>query len=211
VKLLPRVAFPSVLEGDIDEAVVRRLLDHVNVVAGAVYGRKGKEWIRRNMSGFLNASRYSPWVILVDLDGDAACPPPVLSQWVPAQQPQFLCFRIVVREIEAWLMSDPETLSDFLSVAQARIPAIPEELPDPKGEMVSLARRSRRRAVRDDMCPRPGSGTTTGPAYASRLIEYAASRWRPDVAARKSESLRRALECLERIRRLWLKRALGNS
>jgi hypothetical protein len=211
VKLHPEIIFPSVVEGDIDEAVVRRLLDHVSVIAGAVYGRKGKEWIRKNMSGFLNASRFSPWVILVDLDGDAACPPPVLLQWVPAQQPQFLCFRIAVREIEAWLMSDPETLADFLSVAQTRVPGIPEELPDPKSEMVSLAGRSRRRAVRDDMCPRPGSGTTTGPAYASRLIEYAASRWRPGVAARKSDSLLRTIGCLERIRSLWLKRGLGNS
>lgn len=207
----PEIAFPSVVEGDIDEAVIRRLLEQISIAGGAVYGRRGKEWIRKNMGGFLNASRFSPWVILVDLDGEAECPPPIVSNWVPSPKPQFLCFRVAVREIETWLMSDPETLSNFLYVARGRIPALPERLPDPKNEMVSLASRSRRRAVREDMCPRPGSGTRIGPAYASRLIEYAASQWRPVVAAENSDSLRRALVCLERIRGLWVDRTLGNS
>ena len=53
--------------------------------------------------------------------------------------------------------------------------------------------------VRQDMVPREGSGRTEGPAYTSRLIEYATDRWRPDVAVRRADSLRRAVACLQRL------------
>lgn len=34
---------------------------------------------------------------------------------------------------------------------------------------------------------------------AARMTEYVLGPWRPEVAARRSESLRRAIACLERI------------
>jgi hypothetical protein len=49
------------------------------------------------------------------------------------------------------------------------------------------------------MVPRPASGRSVGPAYASRLIEFARSAWRPEIAAERSESLRRAIASLERL------------
>jgi hypothetical protein len=49
------------------------------------------------------------------------------------------------------------------------------------------------------MIPREGSGRAVGPAYTSRLIEYVETAWRPREAAQRSESLRRALVCLERL------------
>lgn len=65
--------------------------------------------------------------------------------------------------------------------------------------MVNLARRSRRKSVREDMVPGDKSSRRVGPAYTGRLIEYAATEWRPAVAARRSESLRRAIDCLRRL------------
>jgi len=50
-----------------------------------------------------------------------------------------------------------------------------------------------------DMVPRPGSGRATGPAYASHLIEFAATHWRPDIAAHSCQSLRK---CLQRLKDL---------
>ena len=110
-------------------------------------------------------------MVLVDLDHDAECAPPFCAEWVPSPAP-YLCFRVAVREVEAWLMADADSLASFLSVVRNKIPAEPEQLDDPKTEMVNLARRSRRRAIRKDMVPRAGSGRSVGPAYASRLIEY---------------------------------------
>jgi len=137
-------------------------------------------------------------MVLVDLDRDAECAPPLCEEWVPDPAP-YLCFRVAVREVEAWLMADAVSLSSFLSVARSRIPVDPEQLFDPKTEMVNLARRSRRREIREDMVPRDQSGRSVGPAYVSRLIEYVQTFWRPNVAIERAQSLRRAVACLRQV------------
>jgi hypothetical protein len=136
------------------------------------------------------AARLSPWIVLVDLDRAAACAPAARSVWLAAPAP-FMCFRIAVRAVESWLLADRESLSAFLRVAESHIPPNPEALDDPKEALVNVARRSRRRDIRNDMAPRPGSGLSIGPAYTSRLIEYAQSGWRPAIAAQNADSLLR--------------------
>jgi hypothetical protein len=196
---------------DTDEAVALRIMQHVDVAAGPTYGRSGNTCIRNRMPGFINAANHSPWLVIVDLNSDGDCVPPLSRSWVPAPSPNLLCFRMAVREVEAWLMGDADTLAKFLSVSAGRLPNDPESLPDPKQSMVEIARRSRKRAIWQDMCPRPGSGRVTDPAYTSRLIEYASTTWRPDVAAQSSPSLERALMCLERVRAAAANLAYGQS
>jgi hypothetical protein len=107
--------------------------------------------------------------------------------------------RVAVRKAEAWLLADRERLSRFLGVSADLIARKPEDLANPKREIVDLASRSRRRAIRQDMVPRQGSGRAVGPAYSSRLIEFvsdAQAGWRPDVAAENADSLRRCLKSL---------------
>ena len=110
-----------------------------------------------------------------------------------------MCFRVAVRQIEAWLLADSERLARFLSIAIARVPVDPEALDNPKETLVNLARHSRRRDIREDMVPRPRSGRSVGAAYTSRLIEFAETQWRPEIAAERADSLRR---CRIRIERL---------
>jgi hypothetical protein len=113
-----------------------------------------------------------------------------------------MCFRVVVREVEAWLLADRERLASFLGVPISRVPRDPESVDDPKGQMVALARRSLRRDIREDMVPRPQSRREVGPAYSSRLIEFAddvVDGWRPLVAAKSSDSLHRCIRCLSRL------------
>jgi hypothetical protein len=111
-----------------------------------------------------------------------------------------MCFRVAVRAVEAWLLADGEAIAGFLGVARTAIPSrSPDDLDDPKRMLVEIAKSSRRREIREDMVPRPASGRSVGPAYASRLIEFATSAWRPEVAAMCSESLRRAIASLERL------------
>jgi len=62
--------------------------------------------------------------------------------------------------------------------------------------MVDLARRSRRRTIREDMVPREGSGREVGPAYSSRMIEFVRNAWSPEAAMEASDSLCRCVECL---------------
>ena len=192
------VVVSAAVEGVVDEAVVRKLIVQAGGYPGTVYGKSGKSYLRRQINGYNSAAKYSPWVVLVDLDRDADCAPPLCEEWVrdPAQH---LCFRVAVREIESWLMADAETLASFLSVPRSRLAADPEQILEPKTEMVNLARHSRRRGIREDMVPRERSGRQVGPAYASRLIEYVETKWRPEVAAQGAESLRRAIDCLRRL------------
>jgi hypothetical protein len=113
-----------------------------------------------------------------------------------------MCFRVAVREVEAWLLGDRERLARFLDVDPGWIPSDPEGSPNPKTQVVNLARRSRRREIVADMVPRRESGRSEGSAYASRLIEFISDSrhgWRPTVAARSSDSLRRCLRCLRRL------------
>lgn len=188
----------AAVEGMVDEAVVRRLIAHVGAHPGPVYGKNGKDALRQKLNGYNNAARHAPWLVLVDLDNDADCAPPFRQQCLSHPAP-FMCFRIAVCEVEAWLMADPETLAKYLGVAQNKVPDEPEALPNPKDEMVNLARQSRRRAIREDMVPRPGSGRSVGPAYTSTVIEYVRTHWRPEIAAQRSDSLRRAIACLKRL------------
>jgi hypothetical protein len=57
--------------------------------------------------------------------------------------------------------------------------------------VVSLAQGSRRKGIREDMVPRPGSGRSVGYLYNSRLYEFIAKFWRADKASERSERLRR--------------------
>jgi len=188
----------AAVEGIVDEAVIRMLVGEAGGSVDAVYNKNGKSSLRKSIAGYNNAARFSPWIVLVDLDQDADCAPPLLADWLPAPAPQ-MCLRIAVREIEAWLLADHVNLPAFLGIPPTRLPLDPEGVSDPKRCLVDLARRSRRRDIREDMVPQTGSGRSVGPAYASRLIEFVARAWRPEVAARRSDSLRR---CRERIAEL---------
>lgn len=199
------IVISAAVEGDMDQAVVQRLIQYAGAVSGPVYGKNGKQALRRNINGYNNAARFFPWVILVDLNHEADCAPTLKQQWL-VHPSQFLCFRVAVREIESWLMADQENLSKFLRLSRGRIPANPETVENPKEFMVNLARESRLRAIREDMVPRSGSGRMVGPAYSSRLIEFVTGQrdtWRPEIASQSSNSLNRCLNCLRRIIQLY--------
>ena len=184
-------------EGITDAAVARRLIAEVATTADDVQGLKGKDDLLKRLPGFNQAARLSPWLVLMDLDQEE-CTPGVVKRLLP-RPARLMSFRIVVRSIEAWLLADREGIAGFLGVASARIPRDPDQLSNPKQDLVNLARRSSRREIRTGLVPLPKSGRNVGEEYSLRLIEFANDSWRPAVAARTSESLRR---CRERLREL---------
>jgi len=167
------VTFPVnvLIEGITDEAVVRRILEYVGLTCGTVYGKSGKGPLLQRLPNYNQAARFVPWLVVVDLDQDAECAPPFVQSVLlnPAGGMQL---RVAVRAVEAWLLADAERLADFLGIRAAKIPPNPDAEPDPKTTLVNLARRSRRRAIREDIVPREGSGSRVGPGYAGRLIEF---------------------------------------
>jgi hypothetical protein len=188
----------AAVEGDTDAVVVGRLIRFVGAEVGRVYVMAGKSNLRKRVYGFNHAAHHAPWFILVDLDQDEPCASPLCAEWVPHPAPQ-LCLRVAVHAMEAWLMADAAPLGAFIGVAPTSFPVDPDAEPHPKRALVNAARRSRHPAVVKDMVPREGAGRTVGPAYASRIMEFASYHWRPDVAATRSESLQRAIACLRRL------------
>ena len=109
--MLDEIVRPSIraaVEGATDEAVVQRLIGHSGGQIGSVYGRRASR-IAREIAGYNIAARNGPWFVLVDLDNDADCAPPLRDAWLPDPAPG-LCFRVAVRAVEAWLMADPRRL-----------------------------------------------------------------------------------------------------
>jgi len=183
------------VEGDLDEWVARKLVTHVGASCGPVYGKQGKSHLKRRIQGYNQAADRMPWLVLVDLDRDA-CPPALRNDWLPDPAPR-MCFRIAVRAIEAWLLADRSNLARFLGVSTSQIPCNPEALPDPKQFLINLASGSRKRAIKEGLVP--GQGQRIGPAYNSHLIEFVKGVWDVKSAASNAPSLRRALDCLQRL------------
>ncbi len=193
-----KVLISAAVEGIVDEAVVEKLIRRAGGEPGSVYGKAGKALLRKRIEGYNKAAYLSPWIVLVDLDQEEECPPPLLKEWLPTVAPR-LCFRVAVRAVEAWLLADAGNLAGFLGIPKKRIPEDPESLESPKQFLVDLARRSKRRVIREDMVPREGSGRSAGPAYTSRMLQFVMDSWNPARAALHAPSLRRAVACLERL------------
>ena len=189
----------AVVEGPGDEAIVRRLADETGFTLSAVYVKRGKNALDSKLRAYSAAARFSPWLVLRDLDHDADCAPSLAASLLPDRPPTLL-LRIPVRAAEAWLLADSEAIAAYLSAPLGAVPERPEDLDRPKRSLVHLAQRSRRRAIRDDMVPPPTTLAQVGPGYTSRLIEFASERWHPQRAAAQSDSLARCLESLRNLR-----------
>src|SRR5579859_712648 len=185
----------AAVEGIVDEVVLRRVCGHAGVRIGIVYRRSGKNYVLSRLPGYNHSARFRHWVVLLDLDNDAACAPEILPNWLPYPS-HLMRLRIAVREVESWIIADAQRLANFLGVPAHNIPSNPDGLADPKLAVVNISRASRSSAIREDMVPKPGSGQPVGPAYTSRMIEFLQdlnSGWRPDVASLNSESLRKCI------------------
>jgi hypothetical protein len=186
------------VEGPVDDAVVRRLVQEVGHSVGSVHIKNGKPALLEKLAGYNAAARIAPWLVLLDLNGDADCAPRFVDMHLKSPA-EHMMFSVAVKQVEAWLLADRTNLARFLRVSQAKLPTDPESLTHPKRVVVDLARYSRDRRTREEMVPRPGSGRSVGPAYVARMIEFIELVWNPDGAAGQSESLRR---CIARLRAL---------
>jgi len=155
---------------------------------------KGITKLVPSLSRYQEQARHIQPVICI-ADTDRRCPVELLAQWLENhKEPRFI-FRLAVAEAESWLLADRETLAEFLAVPVGKIPDRPDELADPKREVLALARRSRRRLIRTEVVSssdfsKPGNG------YNIHLGEYIRTHWRALQAAKRSPSLARAIRSI---------------
>ena len=76
------IEISAAVEGIVDEAVVRTLIAHAGATPGPVYGKQGKSFLRQRIAGYSNAARWTPWIVLVDLNHDGDCAPPLRATWL---------------------------------------------------------------------------------------------------------------------------------
>ncbi|HZQ91362.1 MAG TPA: hypothetical protein VFA60_06190 [Terriglobales bacterium] len=192
------------VEDALSESVISRVLAFVDrdYAVRTIYSRGGYGYLKKNIGGFNNAAKSVPYIILTDLNS-YGCPPELIEDWLRAPLSANLILRVAIREVEAWLLADRQAASRFLGVGLAAIPGDPESIRDPKEKLIEIARGSRRRQIRDDICPRPGSTSKIGPNYNAALSRFVASAWNPGLASANSPSLSKAIQRLREFVPSW--------
>jgi hypothetical protein len=185
------------VEGPLDEAVLRYLLKTIegyNILGCNQMGGRSK--IQKKAAD-LNAAKELTSVVLVDLDKDS-CPPTLIGQWLPdGRSPNFL-LRVTVRAVEAWLLADRNNAADFLGIPLKDMPKHPESLDDPCQTLVNLARKSKKRHIREDIVPDPkNKSAQMGKGYNERLSEYVYKAWSIEAALEHAPSLNRTYRVLQ--------------
>ncbi|MBX9782332.1 MAG: hypothetical protein K2X48_03465 [Chitinophagaceae bacterium] len=156
-------------------------------------GKRGNTYIKSKIKALNEASVHLPHIIITDLD-DIECAPALIADWVSFKLSKKLLFRIAEKEVEAWIMADRKNFARFLGVPVVKIPINTEQIANPKTELVNMARRSKRKQIKDLI----SEGTAqTGPGYNLILQEFIFNQWDPVSAAEHNVSLSKAIERLK--------------
>lgn len=194
-----------VIEDELSEAVVRRVLaaSHRDYFVGSAYGRTGFGYLRSTANNWnAAAAAGTPILLLTDLDQNN-CPLELIAEWLDHQCHANFLFRVAVREVESWLLADREGFAQFLGISDVLVPVQPDQVADPKQTLINLARRSRRRALKQSIVPRQGSTATQGPDYNGCLGDFVRNQWNPDIAKDRSPSLNRAWQRVMSFEPVW--------
>ncbi len=194
------------VEDALTESLFVKILRSIPVAYAirTIYNRGGYGYLRQNINGFNNAAKGIPFLIGTDLD-TYECPPALIVDWLLRPRHHNLLVRVAVREAEAWVLADKGNFADFLGIRSALIPDDAEAIPDPKRELIQLARRARRKELREDICPPAHSTRKVGPNYNSRLSAFVQQHWDPNAARERAESLARTIDRLIAFRPQWAK------
>lgn len=191
-----------VAEDRLTEAVllkcVRTALPAYSVARTEVKSGRGN--VQRELQAYANLAKVMPVLIGVDLDNDS-CAPALLRNWERLPPQPGLILRIAVREIESWVLADKRRIAAFMGAPPKEVPERPDALSDPKRSLLEVAREHAPSELKADLVPRnyDSAYPRIGRAYNLRMCEFVATRWRPEVARTKSESLNRAMLSLERL------------
>ena len=143
---------------------------------------------------YARAARFGSPVLCV-ADADGGCPVALTQQWWPPKERNArMLLRLAVNEAESWVLADHDAMLAGFKVPTSRLPDAPDELVDPKAQLLRLLHRYAPAALRRDMVEvRPDGQPCRNSGYAVHLQTFVTHRWQPTRAAARSPSLRRAL------------------
>jgi hypothetical protein len=186
-----------VFEDVLSEAVLKEMLKQSQrpFLVGSCLNQRGYGKIKKIISGLNHAANGMPYLVLTDLD-NAECPLVIISEWLTQPKHPNLLFRIAVKEVEAWLLAHREAFAEFLGISVSLIPANVDEIPDPKQLLIYLAKKSKKRSLRDAIVPERNSTAKIGKDYNGQLIQFVQNNWQVEAAQVNSRSLQRAMNAL---------------
>lgn len=179
-------------EDELSEAVMTRLLQQFDDKFEIVHSYRGNGfgYLKKNIRGFNQAAIVNPHFMLTDLD-NYPCVIELKADWIDFGVNSNFIFRIAVREVESWILADKTGIATFFNIAAVLIPDSPDLLQDPKNTLIQLARRSRKRVIREDIVP-INANATIGPNYNGCLSEFIYHSWNIERAIMRSPSLLKA-------------------
>lgn len=186
------------VEGRVDAAFARKLVLHCGGQPGREYGGRGIGYILPRAAGFARAATPERrLLVLADfMDLHVPCAVAGLEKLNVDASPS-VCVRLVVREIESWVMADGNAVADWLSVPISKVPTAPDDVADPKKAFLAIARRSRKKRLAEGLVH--AKRDREGRLYAANMAAFAMRHWSPDRAAERSPSLARAIHRLQEL------------
>jgi len=186
-----------VVEGALEVPASLRLLQDAGLSTKGLMprnkGGRGRFW--KDAPRYNQAAANIGGVLgLADLES-FPCPSGLIQRYLKRPLHPNFTLRIAERMLESWLLADVG-LARYIGVPSSLLPSNPDAEENPKRTLVSLARRSKWRSVRDDLVPEAGSLGIVGKGYLPRMSEFIERHWRPSEAQLRSESLRRALAAI---------------
>lgn len=180
-------------EDELSEVLGEKLIMEANATLKVTLKlRKGGfGYLKGKLPNFCKLSYTQPVIVFTDLD-NAECPVKLIDNWFNGiEKPERLLFRVVVREIESWALADHIGFSEYFGISQAKLPAAPDLLPNPKAALLKLVGSSRRE-VAEAMIAKKGVLAIQGVGYNAVLGDYIRTSWNTSRAIERSESLKRA-------------------
>ena len=190
----------SVFEDEITHQVMLKMYDFFQgyFKESRAISCKGNGKIKRQINAYNMAAKHGYYFIITDLDDDFNCAPSLIRDWFPGQLNKQLLFRVAVHEIESWLLADRENFASFFSVSHDLVPVKPDNESDPKSTVIALARKSRKREIRESIIP-VDDYASIGPGYNIQFQFFIQNKWNIDSARKNSPSLDKAIIMLGKI------------
>lgn len=188
-------------EDALSEALADRLIATVDdLFQGTTHmGGKGCDYLKAKLPELLKLAGNIPVLLLVDLDR-LPCAPHLISSWLRGmKQPDKLLLRVAVREAEAWLLADREGFAGYFGVPLNKLPHNPEELDDPKAQLLSLVWRHAKQPIKGDVVSHSQSGLRQGLSYNARMRHFVHNAWSIDRACAAANSLSRARQRVQQL------------
>lgn len=184
-------------EDDLSCALGQQLLEQVLpswTLSGKPINTRGITKLIPRLPGLIEQSRYVRPVLCV-ADTDNACPVKWLNKRLPNGAPDGFFLRLAVPESESWVLADRQGTSEFFKIAMAQVHPDPEQLADPKREMLRLAKKSKIRQISEEMVSSTDV-SKQGSGYNAHLSALVHKVWRAKRASERSPSLNRAIQRL---------------